>query len=170
MTAELRPVVDRGAHPVAEERIEERVALGESEPAEQMPGGAIGAEQMPMAIDHDRWIGFVAPDHPLRRLADGEHLTGLEGPGTIGGDESRRLEQAVSIRPRHVEHLAQMQDHLPGRPRATRLEEGDVPRRDRRLDTQLELAHPAQRPPLPQQGSEPMIHPAQAYPASGVRR
>ena len=71
--------------------------------------GAVGAEHLPGAVDHDRRVGVVAVEDQVDRAAHGRHLgvlqvVLLEDRGVAGGQQ-----QLVAVAQRHVELLGELQ-------------------------------------------------------------
>ena len=60
-------------------------------------------------------------------------------------------QELVAIAQRHVERLGELQDHVGAGARAAGLEEAQMPRRDARLEGEVELAQPPAGAPLAQQ-------------------
>jgi hypothetical protein len=76
-------------------------------------------------------IGLVRGQEALDCLPDRRHLALVERALAEGGGEARRQEQSVAFSQRNVQPFCEVEDHLAARPRATRLDEAEVPRRDR---------------------------------------
>jgi hypothetical protein len=92
----------------------------------------------------------VRGQEPLERLADGRHLALIERAFPEDGGEPGGQQQAVAVAQRNLEALGEVEDHLAARLRAPRLDEAEMPRRNRRSHRELELAEVAPLPPLPQ--------------------
>src|SRR4029079_5393962 len=69
--------------------------------------------------------------------------------------ERRRVagceQEAVAVAQRHLQLLRELAHHLRARPRATGLDEAEMPRRDACLKGELELAQPPTMPPITKQ-------------------
>ena len=93
----------------------------------------------------------MAGEDRVERVTDSAHLIGIQRRlgverGVAGGNE-----QGVLLPERDLEVLRQRQDHLAAWLRPAGLEKAEVARGDIRLESEIELAHPAPVSPLAQQ-------------------
>jgi hypothetical protein len=91
----------------------------------------------------------VGGQEALERFPHRRHLVRVERALAVDGSEPGGEEQAVPFTEGDVETLGEVEDHLAARPRTPGLDEAEMPRRDRRLRGELELAEVAPPPPLP---------------------
>jgi hypothetical protein len=114
-------------------------------------GASVRGDDVPMAIDDERRVGLVRGQEPLERLADGRHLARPERALAEDGREAGREEEAVPLSQRNLEALGEVEEHLAARPCAPRLDEAEMPRRDRRLRGEFTLRELAPFSPLPEE-------------------
>jgi hypothetical protein len=135
----------------------------------QQPGrAAVGPQQVPAGIDHDRAERFLLRQHRIDRAPQLAQL----GRGQRGGAKHRgvagRGQQRVVLAQRDLERAGQREHQVAARRGAAGLDEGQVPRRDPGPRGQRLLAHAARLPPRPQRCSEGVGH-ARPYPGGAAR-
>jgi hypothetical protein len=108
----------------------------------------VAVDHFPPSVDDHGRIRLVPAQHQLQRFADGRKLRLLEAVLRVGRGVAAGQQQLVALAQRHFELFGQPQDHFRRRPRSSRLDEAQMPRRDVGLDGQIELAQPTSLAPL----------------------
>ena len=144
-----REAVRVQAHPQRVHRRDEQ--LGRDAAGEDPHRRPVAGHEVPPAIHDQGGERLVACEYPVEGVAHRSHLGGVQGRLAIDGRIPRGQEQGVSFPKRHVQVLGEMQDELPARPGPARLDEAQVPGRDRRLQGHVELAQPPPPPPVSEQ-------------------
>jgi hypothetical protein len=137
--------------PLREVEDQRRLQQGRRRALQQQRHHAVGRDQRPVPVDQQRGAGFVALQHPLKRLARRRQCRVVEAALA----EHRRVagggEQAVALAQRHLEALGQAQQHLAAGQRAPGLDIAEVARGHRGLAGEIELAEAGPLPPPAQQ-------------------
>ena len=112
--------------------------------------------RLPATRFHDRsmttaGIRLVGGEHEVQRGPDGGHVGVVEAATVVDRRESGGEQQLVALPQRHLQLLGQVQHHLPAGPRATGLDEAQVPAGHPGLAGQVQLAEPPALPPVAQQ-------------------
>ncbi len=111
----------------------------------------VRGDELPSPVDEDRRVRLVTDEHPLDRGAHGLQLGRVEIGRVVRRRVARRDEQRVAGPQRHVEVIGEVEHHLAARTGTAGLDEAQVARRDPGIRGEIELAHPAARPPVAQQ-------------------
>ena len=146
------PGMKHDMHGVSRARIIHLVGLVEG--TEQPPGGVVSHPDVPSSVDHDPGIGFLLAENELQRPLDMLQVQGVEVALAEGRGIACGQVQGVLLVERQVQRVSQQLDHVPARLRAPGLEEAKMPRRYRCFGCKLELAQPANLPPMTQQAAK----------------
>src|SRR5262245_5693653 len=111
---------------------------------------AVAGDEAPVAIDDERRVRVMAPEHLVDRIAHGAELRRIERALREPRREARGEQQCVPVAQRHVELLCEVENHLRARTRAAGLDEAEMARGDTGLERKLELAETPSLSPLPQ--------------------
>ena len=125
--------------------------LGRDAVGQQSERRRVRRDQVPAAVHDQRRVRRVPGEHLVERGAHGRHGLGVERRLAVGGRVARGQQQRVALAQRDVEVLGEVEHQLAARPRAARLHEAQVPRRDGGVERDLQLAQPAAAPPVAEQ-------------------
>jgi hypothetical protein len=151
----LAQVDDQRGHPGGVEADPEHVDRGSEQRrvglADEHGHGGVGVDQVPGPVHHHRRVRLVAGQDLAQGRPDRRHLRGVQGRLPEGGRVASGEQQMVALAQRHLELLAQPQQHVAAGPGPAGLQEAQVPGRDLRLEGEVELAEAAALAPLAQQ-------------------
>src|SRR6266540_3501600 len=119
--------------------------------AESRLGRPVSRNQVPAPVRHDGRKRLVPAQQLVERLSHRSHLRRIERSLSVDWRVSRGQQHRVAFAQRHVELLGEVDDQLPTRLRASRLDEAQVARRYLGLDRKIQLAETAALSPVTQQ-------------------
>ena len=115
---------------------------------------AVRLQQVPAAVDDERWVRLERREHALDAFADRAHVGVVERPFPERRSEARGHQQLVLLAWWHLERLGQLEHHRAARLRTSGLDVAEVARGHVRLVRQVELADASAASPVAQQGAD----------------
>jgi len=119
----------------------------------------VGGDEVPVAVDDDRRVGLVAAEDQVERLTHRRELGGVQRALRKRRGVARGQQQLVALPERHLQLLGDPQQHVAPGLRSPGLDEAEMPRRDPRVERQLELGHAPPRAPFAQQRPDLVVGP-----------
>ncbi len=172
--AQRRPVDDPGRDAFRVEaephHVDRRLEQMIGDARQQKRNRPVRRQEGPVPVDRQGGIRLVPGEDQVDRLPRRCQRRILQAP--LGEDwrEPARQQQRVPLPQGHIQMIGQAQQEVPARPRASRLQETQVPGRHSRLVRQGELAEMPSMPPVSQHVANGAFHGAHDAHRNGSAR
>jgi hypothetical protein len=122
------------------QNVERRLQQVRRNVGEERRDPSICGDEVPVEVDRQGRPGLVGGEDLVDRLPSRGEGGIVERPRRLGGREAAGDEQGVALARRQSQALRQPQQHGPARGRPSRLDEAQMPRRNLRVEGEVELA------------------------------
>lgn len=121
-------------------------------------GSAIGAQHVPHAVDKDSAVGLLLFEQKVDGPAHRRHGEAVKRGRCVDGGKASAYEHRVSLAQFEIERAREQKHHLAARLCLACFEAAQVTGGDFGFETELFLAPPSNRPVLPEQTRETLVH------------